>query len=231
MVLGLENFIRSIKPPLESTISSAIISRFNPDYVIDIGANIGQFAYPLVKKNIKTKFISIEANPVTFQQLSNNAKIFDYWEVRNYAVVPDGWAKSATLHLASNNGASSSLLPHTEVLSEIYPFVKFSKRIEVDTKSFTDLLNETGSSSLYIKFDIQGFEKILLESIRLDNYPNIKAITVEVSNLELYHGEWDFYSALKYFKESNFQVYAVTTEDFQEKLGTIQFNLHFSRVS
>jgi FkbM family methyltransferase len=226
---GALGFLKLSKWSLESNISLEIVSVFKVETILDIGANIGQFAYPLAKKYPKLQLISVEADPNSFKKLLQNSKKFPSWESRNCAVTVGTTGEIITLHVASNNGASSSLLDSTDLLKKIYPNVVFKSRIEVIGKNFRELISEIGDSRIYLKMDIQGYERTLIESIALSDFPKLVAISLEVSNLQLYKDEWDVSSAIRHLEESNFKIYSITTEDFKKELGTIQFNLHFHR--
>jgi FkbM family methyltransferase len=98
------------REPMTLRLARAIDS-LSIDAVLDVGANVGQFAALLRSAGFSGRIVSFEPLPEAFDALSWRASRDSYWEARQIAVgEPDG---TPTIHV-SRNSYSSSLLAVNE---------------------------------------------------------------------------------------------------------------------
>jgi FkbM family methyltransferase len=173
---------------------------------------------------------SYEPDPIVFKTLKKNTSNDTNWKVFNLALV-DGDEECMQFFVSTNSGFSSSLLKSTEKLLDIYPKVTFESSIEVQCKRLDRCLDDlTSEKGVFIKADIQGFEKRLFLSLDLEKYPNVVGVMIEVSLIPLYEGEWGIEEAINHFANSGYRLVGVSNEDYREKFGTIQVNLFFEKT-
>ncbi len=119
--------------------------KMNPDYFLDhvtgvihIGANLGQEAPAYAQKDINVLWI--EPIPEIFSQLVVN--ISDYPDqLAAQALLLDEDGKSLTLHIANNDGASSSILPFKDH-KQIWPDVQDVDAISLDSTTLPRRLDD-----------------------------------------------------------------------------------------
>lgn len=108
--------------------------------------------------------------------------------VRVFPVALDEADGTATFHVSSNAGESSSLLPFG-THSEHFPEVRMTQTIEVRTRRLDTLLAEKGlppPDALLI--DVQGAEYRVLASLSPDLLQSVRLIYTEVSLESIYEG-------------------------------------------
>jgi len=224
-------FIGKAKNVNEYRISYDIALRSQVTLILDIGANRGQYAMGMRAIGFEAAIESFEPDPDIFKKLKLNSIRDANWKVHNKALI-DNKSKTMNFFVSSNSGFSSSLLKFTEVFSQVYDGIRVQNEIEVECENFGNwLVQHSSEQAIFIKADIQGFEKRLFESVSLQDFPNIRAIMLEVSFTALYEGEWDLVGAVTYFNSSGFSLIGVSTEDYDSKYGVTQTNLFFERTS
>ncbi len=216
--------------PQYRMVSDSLI-RKNVGLVLDIGANRGQFARGLRLAGFRGEIYSYEPDPEVFKILEKE-KVGDHlWKIFNLAIV-DNEEKTIELNVASNMGYSSSVLNFSSLGQEMYPSIQMFHKISVASQSITKVLeNAPENVAIYLKTDIQGFERRLFHSLDLNKQMKIKGVMLEVSIFEIYEQEWNLVEAINYFDSHGFVVIGVTPEDYDPKFGQPQVNLYLERKS
>jgi FkbM family methyltransferase len=154
--------------------------------IIHIGANAGQ------ERELYGAFglyvMWIEPIPEVFEMLRLNISEFPKQRAYNYLVADDD-GKEYQLHIADNDGASSSILDfgkHTEM----YPQIAYKGAITVRAVTLSSIL---AAEQLDIRrfdalvLDTQGSELTILTGA-VDLLPHFKFVKVEVPDFESYKG-------------------------------------------
>jgi FkbM family methyltransferase len=137
--------------------------------IIQIGANSGQ-EVPLFKTLTKN-IILVEPIPRLAEQLKTNHPTCLVVECAAGSL-----NTKSTLHIASNNGESSSILtPADHKL--YYPGVIFNQTIEVNIKRFDEIIYEH-------KIDMQNFNTLITDTQGYD-LEAIKGFGQYITNIEL----------------------------------------------
>jgi FkbM family methyltransferase len=140
-----------------------LLDTLNPDYLLDVGANRGQFAGQVFTSGFKGTMVSFEALPHVYGELTKKAEAYGgRWKVAPRFVLSDSDG-SVTFHV-SNNFASSSMLEFTEYSTERSVALQEREAIEVQTRRLDDLLPEMGIEPQrpFLKLDVQGAEHKVL---------------------------------------------------------------------
>jgi len=150
--------------------------------VIYVGANTGQEMKYLINMGLN-HLVFFEPQPDSFESLKENAKKYGTRViVENKAV---GNIKGEMkLHIAANNGLSSSLLKPTEIHHQKYR-ISFTSEILVPVVRLDDYIKNPEYYN-FLMIDVQGFElEVLKGSVNLLKN-NIDYIMSEVNSVHLY---------------------------------------------
>jgi FkbM family methyltransferase len=166
--------------------------------VIDVGANLGQFARIASKVYPRATIYCFEPQPPVYRRLAGWA------ETTNGHVVPFQTALGAeegTLDLIVHveHDPSSSFLKSTPVLEAIYPFTVAHASIKVAVATL-DSLVRAGSVKLepdtLVKLDVQGYEDRVIAGAR-ETLSKARAVVTEINLDELYQGQPTFESIVR----------------------------------
>ena len=159
----------------------------SPDVLLDVGANLGQFASESRQRGFTGRIVSFEPLPDVFAHLAQAARPDPGWTVRNEAL--GAQAGSFTMHVA-NADASSSLRAPSDRMGEFADFLAFDTTTEVTVRRLDDVFDEVcrPGERVVMKVDTQGFEREVLEGGQA-SLDQIEAVQLELSLLPLYQGE------------------------------------------
>ncbi len=180
-------------PPLpESTIRRRAFFKTEMfDVIIDIGANIGQFAqYTRNQLKFENKIISFEPLTSAFESLKLNASKDPKWAIFNCAIGNELGKKEINI---AGNSFSSSLLEMLPAHLDAAPHSKYERKEWIEVKPLDSFL-ETAfkkTEKIFLKIDTQGFEKQVLDGAK-ESLKFISTIQLEMSLVPLYQGELVF---------------------------------------
>lgn len=147
--------------------------------VLDIGANVGQWALDLLDSGFDKRIISFEPAPGPFLQLQGFAQSH-----RNHDCVQAG--------LGDHDGEAQLLVLADTVNSSFRAKLNSSneERVTVPIRRLDSVLPSITSSAgrFYMKLDTQGFEREVLAGAP-ETLARTDAVEVELSLVELYHGQ------------------------------------------
>jgi len=154
--------------------------------VIHVGANTGQERDHY--EHLGLRVLWIEPIPEVFGELTNNISKLPKQQAIQ-ALVTDEDNKQYSFNIASNNGASSSILELKDH-KDIWPQVEFVETISLRSKTLTSLLHEEGidpSSFGALILDTQGSELLVLKGA-VPILKHFSFIKTEVADFESYSG-------------------------------------------
>lgn len=161
--------------------------------LLDIGANVGQYAALTRSAGFGGRIISCEPLTGAFDVLSHRAARDNHWLVLNTAV--GSQTGTATINV-SENSFSSSLRDMTDAHLNTAPQSRFIATENVPVTTVRELVgtHRVEPSRTLMKIDTQGFEaEVLLGAGELIG--QMSAIQLELSFIELYRGQM-LYDAL-----------------------------------
>lgn len=154
--------------------------------IIHVGGNVGQEAATYAKHDLPVAWI--EPIPDVFAQLQQNIKPFGEQRAIQ-ALVTDRAGVDCDFHIASNNGASSSVLPLGRH-RELWPGVGVDQTIALTSTTLDSLVNDNAiEPARYdaLVMDTQGSELMVLRGAeRL--LPSIRFVKTEAPDFESYEG-------------------------------------------
>lgn len=169
--------------------------------VLDVGANIGQFAEMIHQILPIATIHSFEPLPEQFIGLQGLTKKIQLLRCYQFAV---GSVNTEMEINANEFSASSSLLPMTELHTSSFPYTKNSAALKVQVRTLDSVMLEIKPrKNILLKIDVQGFEmEVLKGAVRL--LEDIDILIVETSFRELYQGQPLFDDIYKLLIEKKF---------------------------
>jgi FkbM family methyltransferase len=153
--------------------------------VLDVGANLGQYAAELRRDGYAGRIVSFEPLAQAFAALEAQAGDDRQWECVQTAL---GSSDGEEVLNVSKNLWSSSFLPLAAIHEAAAPSSAYvgSERVQVRTIDSLGVLrpNDVG----YLKIDVQGREASVLEGASR-TLPRVAAVELELCVRELYDGQ------------------------------------------
>lgn len=155
------------------------------DGVVHIGANTGQERDMYHRLGLQVLWV--EPIPSVFAQLRDNLTDYPAQQALQ-ALVSDTDGAEATLHIASNNGESSSILPPAGHLQS-WPEIRFEEQIRLPTVTLPTLLQSNKvvlPRRTALVLDTQGAELMILRGAGalLRSFRYVKAEAADFSAYE-----------------------------------------------
>lgn len=193
--------------PKFSMASFLIISRLKhadvlPKTVIDVGANVGQFAIAASRLFNGAHIFSIEPDPKTAGILRKNTN----GEIGiDISVVALGEFVGEAKFFVNRDSQVSSLLPLGDDRVSAFPDSTVESELNVRLSTLDALFGDRGlEKPILVKIDVQGFEDRVIRGGK-KFLSEVDWVLIEVSFAELYQGELDFQGILSLLKENGFE--------------------------
>lgn len=179
------------------------------DTVLDVGANVGQFAWTLRRAGFTGEIVSVEPLSSAYAQLSRRVARDPRWQSINRAV---GAEPGTTEINVSANSYSSSLLPMTKVHLDAAPGSSVIGTQPVEVVTVVDLVDRFGidPTRTLLKVDTQGFEKPVMDGTG-DLLDQFAAVQLELSFVQLYEGQVLFHDLVSQLRERDLHLWSLET--------------------
>ena len=186
--------------------------------VLDVGANIGQFASTLRQAGYKGRIVSFEPQSQAHAGLVRMAASDPLWQVAPRCAV--GAAPGELEMNLSVNSVSSSALPiladHTASAPESRYMGK--EKVPVITLDGCDLVPREGA--IFLKVDTQGFEQQVLDGAR-DLLKTLVGVQLEMSLAPLYEGQADFVRLIDQMQQAGFDIWGLNPAFSNRETGRL----------
>lgn len=160
-----------------------------PKTVLDVGANVGQFAVAASKLFPGVKVHSFEPSPSSFKKLCEN--VSNLPNVTAYPIALGDSEREVMLHI-NEYPQSSSILPLTQAHREAFPKAKVISRLPVQSKTLAKILSKIKlRPPVLLKLDVQGYEAQVIRGAR-ERMKSFKYVVLEASFKPMYVGETVF---------------------------------------
>lgn len=193
--------------PRFSIASFLIVSRLKhagvlPRTVIDVGANVGQFAVAASRLFDGAHVVSIEPDVRTAARLRGNLKSAGNVEILVTAV--GDYIGEALFHLNMDSQVSSMLALGQDRISA-FPQSTVVEEIRVPISTLDALfLRSQFKKPILVKIDVQGAEDRVIRGGQ-EFLQSVEWVVMEVSFARLYDGEMDFQGISKLMAEAGFK--------------------------
>jgi len=175
------------------------------DLVVDVGANVGQYALSLRDSGYQGWIVSFEPLPDAFNQLERRTSQDRAWSAHQCAL--GSASGTATLHV-SQDGVCSSLLQQTDYLVTSIATSVEIEAIQVPVKRL-DEVALPGANSPMLKIDSQGYEESVLGGA-VGFLEHVRLLEIEIAFAELYDGGSTIYGLLPKLQTLGFRVVSVS---------------------
>lgn len=189
--VGLDVRRAGAMPSPEAAIV-ATLEHLDVDLVLDVGANVGQFAKAIRRAGYRRRIVSFEPLPDAHHALLQASAVDPLWDVFERCALGDGEGE-VVIHVAGNSVSSSArpMLPaHWEAAPESrYVGAAAAKVVRLD--GVFDRLRKP-NERVFLKIDAQGAEGEVLDGAS-GCLGRIAAVHIELSLVPLYEGQllWD----------------------------------------
>ncbi len=175
--------------------------------LIDVGANVGQFAMEARAKGWQHPIVSFEPLPDAHAELSRLAARDPTWIIAPPMAI-GAEAGQATIHVAENV-VSSSLLPMEARHLEVAPTSQYRGTLLVDVRTLDSVMDPTWEGPYALKVDTQGFELEVLKGA-LQTVRRSALVVLEMALTPMYKGGGSFGELCTFMEQANFRPIAFT---------------------
>jgi FkbM family methyltransferase len=163
-----------------------LFSRLKIDFVVDVGANSGQFAKQCRDHGYQGHILSFEPTSAAHASLLTSAAADPLWNVaERMALGPT--TGEADINIAANS-FSSSILPMLDSHLSAAPYSGYLSSEKTPVRRLDDVLSTPPGARIFLKLDVQGFESQVLAGAP-QTLSRALAVQLEMSLVPLYEGE------------------------------------------
>lgn len=204
------------------------LGRRGVDAVVDVGANLGQYAARLRAAGWRGPILSIEPIPELRRRLAERAATDPAWDVLPAcaAGAEDG---EAELEISAEADMSSTL-PQSPLLRRISPSSRVLRRVAVPRRRLDGLVRDRPWRRLFVKVDVQGAEPAVLAG--MDGiWDRVAGMQLELALLPLYEGERPWLDLVAALAGRGFEPHLLFPGYFARALGRqVQLDAVFYRA-
>jgi FkbM family methyltransferase len=228
--LGYDLTLRKKARPHEAQLV-AVLERFEISCVLDVGANVGQYAAMLREGGFGGRIVSFEPLAEAHATLARRAAADRSWQVAPRMAIG---ARDGEVELeVSAESDMSSILPQSELLQKISPSSAVLGRERVPIARLESAAQPylAPEDRIFLKIDTQGFEPQVLEGAG-SLMVRLCGLQLEMSLVSCYEGEVGFRAMLDRLAAAGFEPYLFIPGYFERKLGRqLQLDGVFMRTS
>jgi FkbM family methyltransferase len=205
-------------------------SRFGIDLVLDVGANVGQYARQIRAGGFAGRIVSFEPLSDAHARLTAAAAGRAGWSVHPRCAVGDSDG-TAQINISANS-VSSSMLPMTAAHSAAAPDSTYVGReatpvVRLDAIAGPYLVT---ARQPFLKIDTQGYEWQVLAGAT-DTLARLRGVQCEISFVELYDGQHLWREMIDRLERAGFTLWTLQTGFGDPRDGrTLQCDAIFFRV-
>jgi FkbM family methyltransferase len=173
-------------PPMYSALSQPWLKAFGFVTVLDIGANVGDFAYTIRPLLPAAQIYSFEPLPDCYQRMLEHLPDKAKFQAFNVGL---GDQTGELEFQRSDHSPSSSFLKMAAAHKSAFPSTAGSQTLKVRVERLDDIAAQlTITAPLLIKIDVQGYEAHVLRGGE-NTIRRASALIVETSFATLYEGQ------------------------------------------
>jgi FkbM family methyltransferase len=203
-----------------------VLENLDCEYVVDVGANRGQFALVTRKVFPKARILSFEplAEPVqNFKSIFAQDPL-----VTLYPFAVGCERTTAAIHITKDDD-SSSLLPVMKIQSDLFPGAVERGIREIAVYPLSDILDPASiPPGSLLKIDVQGYELDVLRGCG-DILHKFSHLYVECSFMELYEGQALAHQVIAWLQERGFVLWSVHNLYYARSGLAVQGDFLFSQ--
>ncbi len=204
----------------EEQILARLLELTEPAALLDVGANLGQFADKVRDIGYRGKIISFEALPNVHADLAKRAQQHSQWVVAPCAAL--GSAKSVAEMNVSANTESSSLLPMKDLHSDAAPEAVYVGKQITQVERLDDLAQPylPMEGDLFLKVDTQGYEKEVLRG-STGLLGRVSAMQIELSLTPVYDNAPTALEMIQYIGGLGYEIFNLVPSFIDYRTGRV----------
>lgn len=216
-----------IKGTAAGTEHAQVLGNLGCEYVVDVGANRGQFA--LISRKVFP-----EACIHSIEPLEEPAQIFKKIfskdsKVTLYSCAVGREKTTSTIHVTQDDD-SSSLLPITQMQSDLYPGTVEKETRRVLVYPLAQLIDPASiPPASLLKIDVQGFELDVLQGCE-EILQKFSHLYIECSFIELYGGQALAHQVIAWLAARNFGLSSIHNLSYGKNGMAVQGDFLFSKL-
>ena len=208
--------------PSESQLARLIkgFEIFGVDFVIDIGANTGQFAKNIRHAGYNEIIVSVEPMTSAHKELLDESKKDQKWNIFERCAIGD---HNGEIEInISENSVSSSLLPMLDTHYLAAPESVYINKELVKIKTLDVVMSEIAhkNKSPFLKIDTQGYEWEVLDGAK-NSLSLFAGILVEISFAELYQGQRLWKEIILRLESNGFELWSIEPNFIDKSSGKV----------
>ena len=201
------------------------------DVVLDVGANVGQFAKSMREADFAGEIVCFEPLPQAHECLVRNFRNDKRTFVHDRTAI--GGERGSIQINVSRNSVSSSILNLLPAHSDAAPESAYVDTIDTDIDCLDNVFDRyvPGEKRAFLKIDTQGYEWNVLNGAE-KSLKRIDGLLLEMSLLPLYEGQRLWRDILERLEREGFVLWQILPGFSDPKSGrTLQFDGIFYRVN
>lgn len=199
------------------------------DLILDVGANVGQYARERRVWGYAGRILSFEPQSVAHAELSRQAASDPGWTVVPRLAL--GAASGEVEIELSEESDMSSILPQSDLLRRISPTseIKGRERVALERLDVAAVPHLGAERRLFLKVDTQGYESRVLDGAA-GLMDRIQGVQLELALVGCYEGEPDACAMIGRMKALGFAPHLVFPGYFERRLARqLQVDVVFLR--
>lgn len=208
-----------------------LLPRYRIDTVIDVGANVGQFAHAVRALSPHVYIHSVEPNPRVYKTLVANAANDKRWFTHECAL--GRMHGMVTLNVSSASDFSSCLAANEFGTRRFGDGLKIKDTVEVQLRTLDELVDAISPAhigpGLLLKLDTQGFDMEVLRGAETV-LERVKVLVTEASLQAIYQGAPLFPEVLKFMAAKGFSLSGFFPVSRSDDLRIIESDCVFVRI-
>lgn len=209
----------------------AVLERFEISCVLDVGANVGQYALMLRDAGFGGRIVSFEPLADAHATLAKRAAADATWQVAPRMAIGD---RDGEIQLqVSAESDMSSILPQSDLFRRVSPSSVVLRRETVPMARLESaaLPYVAPEDRIFLKIDTQGFEPKVMAGAG-DLLARLCGVQLEMSLVPCYEGEVGYREMIDRLATAGFEPYLFIPGYFERKLGRqLQLDGVFMRSS
>lgn len=202
-----------------------VLKSLNPDLIVDVGANRGQFTLAALHVLPKANILCFEPLSSAFNELT---KLFNYESRVSMHKTAIGDIDTYMPMNVSNKEDSSSLLQISERQTKIFPGTEHFDIEKVAVNRLSKFLgNDLLDKNILVKIDVQGYELEVLRGAG-ELLSKVQTIYVECSFTELYAQQAVVKDIIKYLFTFGFSLEGVYNLEYDSLGMAVQGDFLFT---
>lgn len=231
--LGLEVIPRwRMKHHAQAAYLGRLLDHLDVDVVLDVGANEGQFRdFLRLQVGYAGRIISFEPIPECVAAMQRRAHGDSRWDIRSVAL--GSVAERRPFNVMESTVFSSMLPPAPDAPERFHQANRPHRQIEVEVQTLQSIigsLRDSGSQSIYLKLDTQGFDAEVIRGAGCE-LQHVTALQIELSLTPLYEGAPPWHTVVPELVRLGFEVSGFFPNNPQHFPHCYEVDCHMIRSS